>query len=261
MTEQPLSGRFPDGQLSSRTPASRGRSSYVVFGLIGLNVAVWLWLTWSGGESSEWADRFAVRLAGYCQVSSDPSQYFPGVLEEQCRAASDGQWVAGVNEGAYWQVLTSAFTHLEPVHLLSNMFVLFVLGPTLENALGQARFLLLYLVSALGGSAAVLWLGQPQVPTVGASGAVFGVMAALFVVARRMEANTSSLLLMLGINVAASFQAGVSWQGHFGGLISGAMATICLVSLPRTRLATGSLGVLMAVLVGAIGLRVIIWPS
>ena len=94
-----------------------------------------------------------------------------------------------MSDGAYWQLVTSAFTHVEVWHIGFNMLALWVLGPQLELALGRARFLALYFLSALAGSALVYWLGGTTTATLGASGAVFGLMGALLVLALKVGGN------------------------------------------------------------------------
>lgn len=149
-----------------------------------------------------------------------------------------------------WRMITSIFAHSQagPIHLLLNMFSLFIFGRVLEVAIGRVRFLVLYLVSGLGGSVAVLLLA-PMTPVLGASGAIFGIMGAFFVIQRRIGANTTPLLVILVINLVYGFLPGtnIAWQAHVGGLVAG--AAVALVYL-RTR--RGDQKVLQAVLVGAI---------
>lgn len=130
-----------------------------------------------------------------------------------------------------WRMITSVFTHSTGtvLHLLFNMFALWLFGRNLETMLGRSAFLALYLLSGLGGSLAVmLWAyADPQtvtVPTVGASGAIFGVFAATLVAYRAANVNVTSLAVLLGINFAIGFMPGasISWQAHLGGLILGA---------------------------------------
>ena len=140
-----------------------------------------------------------------------------------------------------WTVLTGAFLHGGLLHILFNMLALYWVGRSIEPAMGWWRFLTVYLVSALGGSAFILaWcLVQPSqifASTVGASGAVFGLFGAIFVMQRLGGSDTTSILVLLGINLAYGFVAtGISWQGHVGGLLAGAAATWALVRLARPR--------------------------
>lgn len=126
-----------------------------------------------------------------------------------------------------WRLLTYAFVHspFPPfLHIVFNLFSLWVLGRIMEPLVGRWRFLGLYLLSALGGSVAVLLLAPNQV-VVGASGAIFGLFGALFVIQRRLGGNSTQLLIVLGLNLVIGFIPGfnISWQGHVGGLVVGAL--------------------------------------
>lgn len=156
-----------------------------------------------------------------------------------------------------WRLLTSAFVHsTSPFHILFNMYALWLFGSMLERMLGRWRFLALYLLSALGGSVAVLWL-SPLTPVVGASGAVFGLFGAFFMIQRRLGGNSIQLIIVIGLNLAIGFIVpGISWQGHVGGLLAGiAVAWVfVLTRSPRKRnaqlLGLGAiLGVLLALTV------------
>ena len=138
-----------------------------------------------------------------------------------------------------WTILTGAFLHGGLLHILFNMLSLYWVGRAIEPVMGRWRFLTLYLVSALGGSAFILaWcLIQPSeifVSTVGASGAVFGLFGAVFVLQRLGGSDTTSILTLLGINLVYGFVvSGISWQGHIGGAIAGVAATWVLARLAR----------------------------
>ena len=121
-----------------------------------------------------------------------------------------------------WTMLTSAFVHASPLHILFNMLMLWVFGRILEPLLGRGRFLALYLISALGGSVAVLLL-NPTGGVLGASGAVFGLMGALLVLQRTLGSNSRQLLILIVLNLAIGFFiSNVSWQAHVGGVVVGA---------------------------------------
>lgn len=132
-----------------------------------------------------------------------------------------------------WTMLTSAFLHGGIFHILLNMYSLFIFGPILERMLGRGRFIALYLISAFGGSVAVLLLA-PLGAVVGASGAIFGLLGAFFVIQRRLGGNNIQLLIVIAINLVIGFLPGfnISWQAHVGGLIAG--AAVAFVFL-RTR--------------------------
>ena len=140
-----------------------------------------------------------------------------------------------------WTILTGAFLHGGLLHILFNMLSLYWVGRAIEPVLGWWRFLTVYLVSALGGSAFILaWcLIQPSelfVGTVGASGAVFGLFGAVFVLQRLGGADTTPILTLLGINLVYGFLAsGISWQAHIGGAVAGVAATWMLARLARPR--------------------------
>ena len=122
-----------------------------------------------------------------------------------------------------WRLLTAVFVHGGFVHLALNMLALWMLGQSLEPMLGRARYLSLYLISGLGGSVMVAVLA-PTTATVGASGAVFGLMAALLIIGRHIGANVTGILVILGINFAFGFfVGGIAWQAHLGGAIIGAL--------------------------------------
>ncbi len=202
--------------------------------LIALNAAVWLSILLTGGSRSRLADLLALLPAGRCDSVSQPDQYYPDAGAAACAALGDGNWHAGVASGAWWQVLTSAFTHVEVWHIGLNMLALWFLGPGLEQVLGRARFLAVYLISAVGGSAAVMWLSESSSSVLGASGAIFGLLGALLVIAYKVQGDVRNILIWLGLNVAITFLGnGISWQGHLGGLVGGALATAILVYAPR----------------------------
>lgn len=121
-----------------------------------------------------------------------------------------------------WRLLTSAFTHQQFFHIFSNLFMLYQLGPALERMLGRLRFVILYLGSALGGSLAV-WLLAPNSPTLGASGAVLGLVGALLVISRSLGHDVTWILGYVAITAVLSFVIpNISWQGHLGGFVTGA---------------------------------------
>ncbi|WP_426247216.1 rhomboid family intramembrane serine protease [Nocardioides sp. LHG3406-4] len=228
--------------------------------LIGINAAVWLLVVATGGAGSRLYDVLALLPAGRCVPSGSSGQYFPGVSEAACVNSATAQWIPGVADGAVWQLLTSAFLHVEIWHIGFNMLALWVLGPQLEAALGRARFLALYLLSALAGSTLVYLLAAPQGSTLGASGAVFGLMGGLLVLAFKVRGNVSQLLMWIGINVAITVvgRGFISWQGHLGGLVGGVLIAAIIVYAPRPRrgaVQAVGLGALTAVLAGLVVAR------
>lgn len=139
-------------------------------------------------------------------------------------------------DGEWWRLLTSGFLHFGPLHLAFNMWALWALGRDLELALGRARFLAIYFVSLLGGSAAVFVLSGVQTDTAGASGAVFGLMGGLAVVLLRLRQSPRPVLTLIAINIALSIAIpGISLYGHIGGMLTGAAVTAVIVYAPRDR--------------------------
>ena len=159
-----------------------------------------------------------------------------------------------VAQGDYWQLVTSMFTHVAVWHIGFNMLVLWVLGPQLELAVGRLRYLAIYFISGLAGSAAVMWLSTPYTQTLGASGAIFGLMGALLVIAIKVHGDVRGIATWIGINLVLTFVlGGISWQGHLGGLVAGALTGAVVVFAPRQRRGTwqalGLAGVTALVLV------------
>jgi membrane associated rhomboid family serine protease len=135
--------------------------------------------------------------------------------------------------GEYWRLITAGFLHAGFLHLAFNMFALYVLGTMLEPAIGRLRFGLIYMVSLLAGSFGALLL-EPNAPTVGASGAIFGLMGAAVVIMRNRGVNPmeSGLGLWIGLNLLITFTIpNISIGGHIGGLIGGAVAAALLFDL------------------------------
>ena len=166
-----------------------------------------------------------------------------------------------------WRFVTAAFLHATGgpfglVHILFNMYALFLVGPYLEHLFGRLRFAALYLLSALGGSVAFELL-TPDVTalgflssTVGASGAVFGLFGALLVAQRRRRMPLQSVVGVLGINLMIGFfLPGIAWQAHLGGAVVGAAAAAVLAYAPRERRALLQWGGLAAItaVVAALG--------
>ena len=128
-----------------------------------------------------------------------------------------------IAQGEWWRLLTSTLLHGSILHLLFNMYALYWLGPQLERSLGHVRFAALYILSALGGSVASYWFSDLRTVSVGASGAIFGLITATIVIGREMRTDVSQLIVLLGLNVVIGFlQSGIDWRAHFGGAITGA---------------------------------------
>jgi len=138
-----------------------------------------------------------------------------------------------------WRMITAGFVHSPDSfwHILLNAYSIYIFGRVIEPMLGPARFLALYLISIFGGSAMVLWLSEPVVPVVGASGAFFGLMGAYLIMLRAIGDNSGLLVGLIAVNLAFGFLVpGISWQGHLGGLLAGMAVTSVYA---RTRYKSG----------------------
>ncbi|MER7731036.1 rhomboid family intramembrane serine protease [Streptomyces erythrochromogenes] len=171
--------------------------------LIGINVAVFL------------AGLAAPAMVIQLELLGRYVEYFGGPVE-------------GVSTGQYQRLLTSVFLHVEWWHIIGNMIGLWVIGGPLEAALGRARYLAVYLLSGLGGSALVYLLTEPNTPTLGASGAIFGLLGATVVLARRLRYEMRPVIVMVVLMLVLTFvpfggTLNVSWQAHVGGLVTGAL--------------------------------------
>jgi membrane associated rhomboid family serine protease len=213
-----------DGNRTVRSPRTvfGGRVStrpVVTMTLIALNVLAYL------GEltSAQFVSRF--KMIG------------DGVMR-----TSNGFEAVGVAHGEWYRLITAAFLHIPPssgtlgiTHILFNMWALWVIGPQLEQVLGRLRFTVLYILSAIGGNV-LLYVVDAHQPAVGASGAIFGLFAAFFVVGRRVGADTRGIAFLIVINLMFTFTfSGISWEGHVGGLITGAVLAAAFAYAPRGR--------------------------
>lgn len=192
------------------------------------------------------------------QVATDPG----GVGTGLGGRVSSGGWLFGqdVAGGDWWRIVTSGFLHAGVVHLAFNMVALWVLGSRFESYIGPLRFGLIYLTAVLWGSAGALLL-SPDARTVGASGGVFGLMAAIFVLERQRGVSIlGDAGLWLGINLVITFTLpGISIGGHLGGILGGAAAALALSELGKRHLAArrlrtaGLAAVLALIAIGAVG--------
>jgi membrane associated rhomboid family serine protease len=200
----------------TRRAAGSGTGAIVTKTLIGINVAV-----------------FLLELAGSASFGVQSSEAFQ-------RGALFGPLVA---DGEWYRLVTGGFLHANFLHLGFNMLMLWWFGRPLEEYLGRARFLGVYLVSLLCGSAGAL-LFAPTTPTVGASGAVFGILGAGLVLERRGTlVFGGQALIVIGLNVVLSFVwSGISIGGHLGGLLGGVLSMLVLSRFGRGHPAYGKLG-------------------
>jgi membrane associated rhomboid family serine protease len=196
-----------------RTPSSAAGSVTLI--LIAINVVLFL------GETATGTPLGGVSASGV------------GTLYE--KGALFGPFIVDLHQ--YYRLVTSGFLHDGILHILFNMWFLYVMGRILEPVVGRVNFVVIYLVSLLAGSFGAL-LFEPQSPTVGASGACFGILGALIVIAhfRRISIWQSGLGLTLVINVVFSLSvAGISIGGHIGGLIGGGICGLLIVQLGERR--------------------------
>jgi membrane associated rhomboid family serine protease len=179
----------------------------------------------------------AVNVAAYAAGELLKSRTFSfqdwGLLIGQGEYANGAP--AGVAAGEWWRIFVGGFLHASPIHLGFNMLALWFIGGPLEKAMGRWRFVGLYLASLLAGSFAVL-LFSPLAPTVGASGAIFGMFGVMFVYQRQLGINPwrSGVGGLILLNLLFTFTIpGISWAGHIGGLVGGALAALAVFALER----------------------------
>ncbi|MDT4936282.1 MAG: hypothetical protein QOK11_4174 [Pseudonocardiales bacterium] len=168
------------------------------------------------------------------------------------------------HQNHYYVLLTSAFLHVSVLHIFSNMLALAIIGPPLERLLGRRRFAAVYLLGALGGSAAVYAWGQVHTPEVGASGAIFGLFAASLVLVRKLGLDPQWLIGIIVLNFVLTFSVhNISKLGHVGGFVAGAGAALAIGGLPQARarlsLRTQLLG--LAAVAVVIGIVVAVRPA
>jgi membrane associated rhomboid family serine protease len=216
--------------------ALEGVGAKVTRALIAVNVAVYVAELATGGGVN----------------GTGSTIYVKGVLI--ARALDSHGHLIGVAYGDYWRLLTAAFLHYGPFHLLLNMLALYWFGSLLEQRIGSGKYLLLYLVSGLAGSAGAL-IASPLTPTVGASGAIFGVLGAGLVFERQRDyVFGGSALGIIVINLVLTFSiANISIGGHIGGLIGGIAAGLGMTQFGRVHAAygrSGVVGIAAMVLVG-----------
>jgi membrane associated rhomboid family serine protease len=183
----------PKVKSQLRTRLTGSSAPVVTYSLIGLCVLVYVLQAFSGGIVTD-----ALQYAG---VYSQHELFQP------------------------WRLITSIFVHYSILHIALNMYSLLIFGALLEPLLGRIRYLVLFLISGFAGSVAVLLIAVPEQAVGGASGAIFGLFGAFFVIQRRLGGNATQLLVLIGINLVIGFipSFGISWQAHIGGLVGGAL--------------------------------------
>lgn len=171
---------------------------------------------------------------------------------------SDFGPLEGVAEGQWYRLLTSMFLHANYVHILFNMLSLWWIGGPLEAALGRARYTALYFASGLAGSALTYLIADPRLPSLGASGAIFGLFGATAVLMRRLRYDMRPVIALLVINLIFTFSWGnIAWQAHIGGLVGGVLVGYAMVHAPRERRALVQYGVCALVLAAVVIMTVL----
>ncbi|MFF5358037.1 rhomboid family intramembrane serine protease [Streptomyces scabiei] len=170
-----------------------------------------------------------------------------------------GTSLQGVAEGQWYRLVTSMFLHGSVTHILFNMLSLWWIGGPLEAALGRARYLTLYFASGLAGSALTYLLAAPNQPSLGASGAIFGLFGATGVLMRRLRYDMRPLIILLVINLIFTFSPmfNIAWEAHVGGLVGGVLIGYAMVHAPRERRALLQYGVCALVLAAVVIMTVI----
>ncbi|MDT0453068.1 rhomboid family intramembrane serine protease [Streptomyces hesseae] len=178
--------------------------------LLGINIAIWIAVMATGDRLMD-----GLELFGRATLSDF------GPLE-------------GVAEGQWYRLLTAMFLHQQVMHIAFNMLSLWWLGPPLEAALGRVRYLALYLLAGLGGSALTYFVAAPNQPSLGASGAIFGLLGATAVLMRRLKYDMRPVIALLVLNLIFTFTwSNIAWEAHVGGLVVGTVVAYGMVHAPR----------------------------
>ena len=136
-----------------------------------------------------------------------------------------------VSTGQWWRLLTAGFLHGSILHLLFNVYILWVLGSQLESILGKRKFIVIYFVSLIGGSVASFLFSPFGTYSIGASGAIFGLMGAMLVVGRKKRLDISQVAVLVILNVVIGFVlSGIDWRAHLGGLAAGSLIAWVLLN-------------------------------
>lgn len=224
--------RTPFGGKATATSAA------ATVGLIALNVAVFFIAHATGGMAGDFT-----KSTG---LLPDATGFAPRLGLE------------GVAQGAYWELITSTFLHLQVLHIVMNMIGLWIFGSFLESALGRWRYVALYLLTGLFGSVAVYCLAPPGSFSLGASGSIFGLFGAALVVLLRQRRDVTQLLILLGLNLFISFTVpAVSWQAHVGGLLAGLALGAGFAYAPRRSRTAAQVAVLGALVAACAALVVL----
>jgi membrane associated rhomboid family serine protease len=190
-------------------------NAVVTWALVGINIALYIVELARPGIANYWA------------------------MLGQARILPGGP-IAGVAQGQWYRLITAEF--LPPpggggtLDIAFNMWALILIGPALERMLGRLRYLTVYLVSAVGGSVMFYLIAQPNVEALGASGAVFGLFGAWFVVARRLHLDSRWIVTIVVLNLVLDFVVpNIAWQAHVGGILAGGLLTAAFAYAPQHR--------------------------
>jgi membrane associated rhomboid family serine protease len=256
MTPAPVGLRCPEHSgkpqgIQKVTRAVTGvgsrRFNAITLALIGTNVAVALVEFASGRYSSftnNWIFNHGALFASGVYVQGGVGTVGPHTI------IPPGYHVAGVAHGEWWRLFTAMFLHVNFLHIALNMYSLYFAGSILEQVIGRWRFLLLYLAAGVAGSAGAL-IYTPDRPTVGASGAIFGILGALFVLERKQHINTGGQvagLIVINLIITFVFNSFISVGGHVGGLIGGIILMWVLLQYRRSVLLSVAASVGLAAL-------------
>ena len=236
VNEAARSVRQPRTVAGGLAPSQAGLVSYV---LIGINAVAFLGQLATGGND--------------------------GVLTEWGAMLTESAWgyndtvLTGLQDGGWWRVVTSGFLHFGFLHILLNMYALYLFGPMLERMLGHVRFIAMYATSLVTGSLFVYLFAEPRALTAGASGAIFGLLGCTLVLFLKHGYDVRFLLGLLAINgVLTVVFGGISWQAHLGGFVAGVLSGVALGFAPRkgrTYVQVGGLAVLWVALAAGFALR------
>jgi membrane associated rhomboid family serine protease len=236
-SQRPVRGAFGGTNI--------GQRGYVTFTLIAINILMLV----GAAISARSGDAFAGGSGWGGALGADTPLHRWGSVLGQAIYGNPPE-LHGIAEGELYRLFTGMFLQFGLLHLLLNMWALWVLGRTLESVLGPARFLALYLVAGLGGNVAAYLFSPSNAQTAGASGAIFGLFAALFIVLRRMGRDTSSVVPILVINLVFTFTvSNISIAAHLGGLVVGALVAVGIAYAPKARRLLFQSGTIVAVLI------------
>ena len=209
--------------------SSAGRAGHATRVLIGINVAVMVLSIALGGLGSMAGGGWGGLLG-----SSTPLTDWGSVLGYAMYGPPGAAELHGIAAGEWWRLFTAMFLHYGILHLAMNMYALWMLGRSLEESLGPLRFVGLYVLAGLGGNVAAYLFTAQNTATAGASTAVFGLFAAMFVLLRRLGQSTAQILPIIIVNVVFTFTVpSISVAGHLGGLVIGALVAAVLAYAPR----------------------------